>query len=450
MGFLNGSVQGISAVDPDRAALEGNFDATFGKPLIPQIGTPNVLQQLMAEDRPVISPDQLGPIDIPTSTQDISTSRPRRSVLDMIGGAADVIATVGGATPQYQPRLDAARDRDRLALDDSWKEKFNTQKFERGGQELETGEIELSNAQNARLGQAVRGLSAVFQNSGPEGVMRAWPLVAETLGIPEEQRGIFAEVLRRDPEGTITALNSALTDPRAQGSRAKELDVYDMFVKQGRPDLAEKYMERVATGENPITAYQLAQLAQRDRDFNYQRGKDARDFDLRERQFDAKQGGGNREQQVAAASNFLDQIESVVRRLKDSGGMSSEDNTQLGEVAAFARQNLPLVERLTSREGFAAREELDGLLTQGVSSLLPVISGMTIGSRNMDAAKEMENLKRAVLSASSYEAAINAIQRYRNNLAQTPSSGGSRGNRRAPAPRRGSGGNRQKPSVSNW
>ena len=141
------------------------------------------------------------------------------------------------------------------------------------------------------------------------------------------------------------------------------------------------------------------------------------------------------EQATAGAMTFLDDLEATVTTLNNSGGMTNKNQSIGGAIGTFAKENIPMVERLANPEGYAAREQLDGLLTQGVSALLPMLTGMAIGSKNMDAAKEMENLKRAVLSAKSYEAAMEAIQRYRRNL-QTRAAPAAPAPRSAPAPRR--------------
>lgn len=357
----------------------------------------------------------------------VAEPRARRSILDILGGVADTIATVGGATPLYQQNLDAQRAREIANEDRQYQienrpleRQLMQQRLARGGQEIEGGNIELQNERNQQIAAAGAGMRQVFGQTGAAGIQRAWPLVAKQLGIPDEKAAEIGQALASDPEGTLAAL---FPDPTLAkgGSKAKEIQIYEMLAANGDSETANAYLKSLASGggEKPMTAYQREQvrLAEdrlalaRDRYENPPMSAGERTMSAKEAAAEVK-----KEQAIQGATSFLDDLEGVVNDLNASGGMSNSTQSVAGTLGVAAREYLPLVERVTSPEGYAARERLDGLLTQGVSALLPILTGMTIGPKNMDAAKEMENLKRAVISAKSYDAAMAAINQYRRNL----------------------------------
>lgn len=370
------------------------------------------------------------------------SGQPRRSVLDMIGGLADTIATVGGADPLYQRNLDARLARDNAAQDrareidlDGLRRQLLENQVAAGGQNLEAGQLDLQNARNQLLESAGNGLRQVFGRVGADGLSKAWPLIAGQLGIPEEQAAQIGQSLAADPEGTLDAIFPS--QAANQGSQAKEAQVFALLKSQGTPEMAQAYLASISNPD-AMTPYQMAQLELARQRFGFDQYKfNNPPPSAAERTMTAKEAAAaaQKDQAVNGALSFLDDLERTVTALDKSGGMTRKDQSIAGTLGAAARENLPLVERIVSPEGFAAREELDGLLTQGVSSLLPMLTGMTIGSKNMDAAKEMENLKRAVISAKSADAAMSAIRRYRQNLQQRQQQPPAPRTSGAPAPR---------------
>lgn len=350
--------------------------------------------------------------------------RSRRSILDMIGGVADTIATVGGATPLYQQGIDARRERANAEEDRAYQieqrpleRQMIDQKLKRGEQELSAGALDIQNANNELLNAAGAGMRQVFGNYGAEGVQKAWPLLARQLGVSDEKAAEIGQALGADPERTLATLfpNPALAKG---GSKAKEIQVYELMAEKN-PAAAEAYLTSLSNPDKPMTAYQREQVRLAEARLGLARDRFENPApSVSERNLTAKQAAAEvqKEQAVVGATAFLDELEGVVTDLNESGGMTNSNQSIGGTIGTAAREYLPLVERVVSPEGFAARERLDGLLTQGVSSLLPLLTGMTIGSKNMDAAKEMENLKRAVVSAKSYDAAMAAINSYRRNL----------------------------------
>lgn len=432
--FFNNILSAIGSQPPAQDNAFGRIIAGLGNDptQIPDLGPVSSSQGMTMADAgpaPTIAPQAPG--------------RPRRSVLDMIGGLADTIATVGGATPLYQQNLDAQLARTNAAEDrardidlDGLRKQLLENQVAAGGQNLEAGQLDIQNARNQLLDSAGNGLRQVFGRVGADGLAKAWPLIAGQLGIPEEQAAQIAQSLAADPQGTLDAL-FPVQAPANGGSQAKEAQIFALLKSQGSEEMAKAYLQSL-TNPDAMTPYQMQQLALAREKFGFDQYKfNNPQPTAGERTMSAKEAAAEvkKEQAVQGATSFLDDLEGVVNDLNASGGMSNSTQSVAGTLGVAAREYLPLVERVTSPEGYAARERLDGLLTQGVSALLPILTGMTIGPKNMDAAKEMENLKRAVISAKSYDAAMAAINQYRRNLnAQLQEKSTPRPNN-APAPR---------------
>lgn len=464
MGFLD---------DGSRSTLESDFDRAFGNP---QSGgsVPNVIQQLMATPAIAqgvgnVDPGQLPGPPMPSAEE--TRRQPRRSVLDIVGGLGDVFATVGGATPQYQPRLDAAAERARREVDQGWQDKFNTQRFRAGDQAFEAGEQQLSEQQRTLLGQAARGVSAVYaRGATPEakiaGVLKAWPMVARQLNLSPEQSAQFVQDFQADPEGTLTAMNAALNPVASQGSQPKEIQIYEML-RARDPAKAEEYLAAVATGDKGITDYQEAQLALGERRAGEsERAARARESVARERlriQREKNPAGAKAKGDPVAAAqsaqNVINEMRDAFNRLKAAGGINAKGQSAAQRAGAWAMENVPLAERATNPDAFSARQDLDRLRTQGITSLLPIMGGLQLGGKNIDAAKELDTWRKAIASASDYESAMRALNGFQTRINDIvrESSGSAPAPRsrpaNAPAPRRQSPAPRRSggtPSVSNW
>jgi len=414
----------------------------------PQAPPANIMQQAGATpDAPVPAPVAETP-PAPDSRQ----PRERRSVLDTVGRISDVLARVGGAEALYQPTLDAREDR-ALAKEDrargidleGLKKTLLEQQVAAGSTEATNG---LDDRQRAIMGQAVRGLAAINARSGPAGLAAAWPQMAQMLGLDPERTKIIGEQLAKDPEGTLTGLAGALDPTQRQGSQAKELQVYELL-KKNSPELAEKYLSGIASGKGGegMTPYQQAQisLAMRRQGFN--------EYKFRNPQVkpDAKAAAAEqgRVQAAEAAVPIINDLRDAVERMKNAGSMNAPGQSAEGRVGAWAMQNVPGLERITNPEGFSARQDFDRITTQGISALLPLLGGLSLGGKNIDAAKELETWKKTIASATDYNSALRAIKGFEDRIEQLTAggseapSGGSAPRRRIvprAAPRRSSGG----------
>lgn len=136
-------------------------------------------------------------------------ARSRSSLLDKIGRVADVLATVGGADPLYQPTLDSRQDR-LLKLGDHDRE------VAAANIKLATDKFDLGDKTNTRLGQAARGLKAIQAAGGDINV--AWPELAARMQIDPETAKAVAHDLATNPNG-LDGLIAATTDPKYSQSK---------------------------------------------------------------------------------------------------------------------------------------------------------------------------------------------------------------------------------------
>lgn len=160
------------------------------------------------------APQMAGGTQDAAAPQPTRAPRERRTVLDTVGRIADALAKAGGASPLYQPTLDAREDR-RFALEDrqrgidleALKMALTRQQMQAGAQQLETGQNELTDYSTEKVGLGVRGLQAIQKRGGDP--VKAWPLIAQQLGIAPERAAIIGDAIQKDPD-TLFGLYSAL------------------------------------------------------------------------------------------------------------------------------------------------------------------------------------------------------------------------------------------------
>lgn len=131
-------------------------------------------------------------------------TKPRSSVLDKIGRIADVLAQVGGATPLYQPTLNAREDRV-LKLGD------HERQVQSDNIKLATDRFDLGDKSNTRLGQFARGLKAIQAGGGD--INAALPELAARMQLTPEQVTGFAHLIAANPAG-LDGIIAATTDPK--------------------------------------------------------------------------------------------------------------------------------------------------------------------------------------------------------------------------------------------
>lgn len=422
-------------------------DQPIGQPassgFIARSTTPNPNILAMLEGGSIAQPASPDQVAAATSgmPQPAVAGRQRRSLIDIIGRASDVIANVGGAPAQYQPYLDERADR-ALALEDhargvdldELRRKALEQQVQMGGIGIENAQTEQGDTERARIGQA---LGAIMTAEDPAAM---WAQVADEAGIDPQRAAAIGQRIAANPS-MIEPLARSLgyTDPR-QGSQAKELQVYNLLAAQS-PELANSYLQSIANPDS-MSEYQrsqleiaLAKLAQDQYQFENPQPTAA------ERTATAKNAGAAAQQQELAASgqNLINEMRDAFTRLRDAGSMNTSGQSAEQRVGAAAMENVPFLERITNPEGFSAREDINRLRTVGIPSLLPLMGGLTLGGRNMDAAKELDTWQKAIASASDYDSAIRALDMIQGRInaiqapQNTPAPAAPR--RSAPAPR---------------
>lgn len=189
-------------MDPDNIfqILVGNSPA--------DAGPTNVLQQM--------APPAPSPVMAAADAASPPVPQKRRSLLDTIGRISDVIATVGGAAPLYQPTLDARQDRT-LALGD------HERKVLADNVALATNKFALGDSQNTRLGQVARGLQAIKASGGD--INQAWPVLAQRMQIDPTTIDSVGKALASDPTA-LDGLVAATTDPKYDQSKYSGNVVY--------------------------------------------------------------------------------------------------------------------------------------------------------------------------------------------------------------------------------
>jgi hypothetical protein len=133
-------------------------------------------------------------VDVPDVSQ---PPKQRRSLLDTVGGIADVFARVGGAEALYQPTLDARLARDNAQVDRSREIDLDEMRKQLLEQQIGAGEIDATQGQNKLASSAIRGLQAIQRGGGD--VNAAWPLLARQAGISDERAAELGKLFASNP-----------------------------------------------------------------------------------------------------------------------------------------------------------------------------------------------------------------------------------------------------------
>jgi hypothetical protein len=389
------------------------------------------------------------------------SQRDRRSILDIIGGIADTVATVGGAPALYQPSLDAQEARQMMRADRDMAIEDRARGIDLDGlnrklleQRLSAGDIEINESQREMLGQAAGGLRSAFTKYGPEGVSRAWTLISQQLQIPPERMQEIGAALAERPEETITALERALTAPEdssefglqpfyardgegnlrayqlGKDGSIKQVDIPAGFEpapptrtvdtgdaqvivdsRTGRPTRIMPVSGGPATGERPIVDGQgrvIGYAPVGGSDLEYERGSGARE------KIDTFRG---LEQTLVSNAASLNIMSDALDRIAESGAVYTQDQGIAGRAGAFAQQNLPFVEQVFNPEATTARTDIQSAGMDAIMSLRPLIqqaqgSGVTMSSRMMDTPRELELQLQTVINATDEDSARTALQRF--------------------------------------
>lgn len=471
--------------------------------------TASAMQMQQPAQQPFnVQPDIVGLTQVPQlNVAPAAPQRERRSLLGTVGGIADVIARVGGAEALYQPTLDANEARDNMRADRTRAidlEGLNRQILE---QRIGAGEREATGEENAMVAPAIRGLQAIQRGGGD--ISAAWPQLAQQAGIDPERAAELGQLFAANPdniEGIAAMFN--------QGGDA-EFGMQPFYAQDGEGNLRAYQLNRqggvreiqLGEGQQPVDPLRFVDVGDRtvgvgersgeirttlgrgERpgavETREQRGEIAgADRASRERMNDADnvsteaRGAGGRRGAAAAnpreglqaARGMLTEFRGAFRRLRTAGGISDSETSTAGRAGALLSRNIPAAEELLFPERHSARQDIERLRTQAITTLVPLLSGMTIGGRNFDAARELELWRSSIASITDYDSATRALnmidRRIREIEAQADEPAPARPaaprrNGNSPAPRRDNTPPRRngqparpaaprRPSVSNW
>lgn len=407
--------------------------------------------------------------------------RERRSLLDTIGRAADVLAKVGGAEALYQPTLDARQDR-ALSLGD------HAQQVDLNKLKIASAQGTLDDAGRARLSQAVRGTQALLAANPQADISKIFPLLAARAGIDPTQAATIAGELAQNPglldglagfddsgdkyggsvvyakgpDGKIVAFQPNLKGGKGRavlpdgfeavdplkivdtgGSQVaiggRSGDVVKTFDKTAKPDtvLNTQTQRDIAAGKN-ATAITVAGMPAR-----------------------AKSGtaGDGKKGDPAGALAILDNIQASFDKLHKLEALPGEGGAVGNIIGTLGRTTLG--QSIGARTGLSAAAQERELLTKNLGSLQSeMIKSLPGAATRTKFEQEIQRKRLPDPATMNYATARSAIDQIRAEYrrAQQPGyavdSGPATGTRKLPprlpgtrAPVRARAG---KPSISNW
>jgi hypothetical protein len=248
--ILNG---GMPQAQEPMPQFQGNFQRmTQGAPL-EKTPSPEIMQAIGSSPA---TPAVEMPAQQSQQPQQ-SSQRPRRSFLDTLGQISDVLARVGGAEPLYQPTLDAREDRQRAIDLEELRRQQIEQQMQLGSQRLKAGEEEFADTARGRLAMA---LGAVSQSENPA---EMWSQIdPEMLGLDPQIYAAVTQRIAANPQSAEVLAQSLGWSPnvgKGQGSLAKEVQLYQMLMQEGGPEMAKAYLQSLVNPSS-MTEYQRATI----------------------------------------------------------------------------------------------------------------------------------------------------------------------------------------------
>lgn len=355
--------------------------------------------------------------------------RKRLSVIDTIGRLADVFANVGGATPLYQPTLDAREDRT-LALGD------HERKVLADNVALATGKFDLGDKQNTRLGMVARGLKAIQSNGGD--INQAWPILAQRMQLDPATTESVGHALATDPTA-LDGLIAATTDPKYDQSKYGGSVVYGQDANGNlvayQPSLgndgARSILPEGITPIDPVkfvdtggsqvgygtrsgrTQKVLPKSAKPDTVLTTTTSRENNIRDNQTRRYIADNRPGKTPTDnasfVQTAQGNLDELRGIYKTLNDMGAMVSPKRSAGANVEARLRASGlgQTVEGAIGTQAQTQRDRIASIRPQLMQSLAKA-TGMT--GKQLDSNSDVKLFMQTVTNpASSYEANIKAI-----------------------------------------
>ena len=361
-----------------------------------------------------------------TPQQQTKPARQRRSALDIIGGLADTFATIEGATPLYAQNVNARRQQQYEDLQRQNEEidrqreialyPYKMQKMQDSAtidkQTIASNEVVTRAAQNEAVGQ---GMRAVFARSGPEGLAKAFPLVASQYGIPPEQQAAVMQALQTDPEGTLAAL-FPLQETKA--SPSADIQMAEYLAANGSPELKRKYLELIVNpAPKAMSEYQAGQLGVAREKVNLSRKKQNNPAPSAVEIKESIKADTKRQSVItgiADSRRIINEIKALIPVMVRTGAMYSPNQSTAGRVATGIKSRFPLIEEIVSAEGNSARTSMETLRKTLIDVYKPVRDGQKLGGGQLNSTSELEFHLGALSSAKderSARAAVREIER---------------------------------------
>lgn len=443
-------------------------------PPMPQGGA-NILQSLnMGAPADAVQP------------QAAAAPRERRSILDTLGRAADVLAKVGGAEALYQPTLDARQDRQFSQQDRERAIQMDQRKLTQADQSIASNAGELGDAERLRLGQAVRGLQAITSANPQADIASVWPILAKQAGVPDERAAAIGAALTENP-GLLTGLAGTVGAQKEFGLQpfyAKGADGALQAYQLGKDGSIQPVS--LPGGATPIDPLKFvdtggAMAGVGSRSGNVQRilpktEKPGEAANRASRENIAAQGNRTRVQiagmparskdgtaaggasapggMQAQAKSLLGELRSTYDELDRIGAAVNSDKGAVGNVFARLRASGPgqLAEGAVGTKAQTLRDRINSIRPALMQSIAKAtgMSGKQLDS-NADVKLFMQTVTDPTKSAQANKAAIDGLEKWlagaTKSQAAAPARAAAAPARRV-APRKSSGGG--KPSVTNW
>lgn len=178
-----------------------------------------ILSQILAGQQPQVNVLQQAGIDPnipqPAQVQPQQGAKPRRSILDIIGGISDVLAKVGGAEALYQPTLDARRKFNQ----DAQTAQLQQQLLQGQGTQFADKHEETLRSQTADVLAGISGqanAAELFEQNAP-------------AGLPPAVKAQISQQLRANPESAPAIARMFGYEPKQQGSLPAGIQIYSAY-----------------------------------------------------------------------------------------------------------------------------------------------------------------------------------------------------------------------------
>lgn len=416
----------------------------------------NYLSQLLTSTGSM-TPGFMTPAPSYNSAPQGNPYQPRSSVVNVLGSLFDDAAELGGETGGYQPRLDAAWDRQRTAESDQMARDEFGLKRQKYGLDLENARFEQLQAANKVLGNASGAFRHVLSTVGPQAVQTLWGKVGPLSGLPPELRQQLDALAQSDPEGfvgTMEALAKAGSDGTEAGLNlvygedengdtvayqplkggglqrvdpgpgvrltpgVQVVDYGDRKViignKGGRTLSSSPVVGGPEKGEIPVlndagdvVAYRLAPGSKNQREATNA-------VDETTAKYDAALAG------LGPIDTYINDLDAALEALKDADSMTGVDGqTWIGNLRALGYENIPGIERVFNSTGGSARATVDSITTNLATNFMNTMrkatdEGASSSARMQDTEKEVQRLKESVTNAKDYNSAKDALNRFVN------------------------------------